>query len=691
MAKGEKDQSAPGPVPDAEPASAPDATGPESPTPASVSSPTARLDDATADASAGADARADGGLGAGRDAAAADGTAAGQAGTAAISGSGDAGGAADGDGVAEGRTSAGRDDGERSAANEGAGGAGAEAETGGGDGAHAAATADDATDAAADGLVDAGDAGAVSEPEAVVSEEDEIAPAAVADTPQGLAAADSTPRRRTTRRRRRWRRVLTSMAVTMTVISASAAVSAYVLYQRLDGQITSEPVAEKIGPSRPPVPPEAYGAVNILLMGSDDRTGANKQYGDVGEGTKRSDTTILLHLAADRKSSVAVSIPRDLMVQIPSCVRDDGSMSRAYRDQFNHAFEIGGSACTIKTVELMTQVQIDHHIVIDFTGFKQMVDAVDGVEVCLSEPLKDDEAKLDLDAGQQKLNGEEALAFVRARHDIGDGSDTQRMVRQQRFLASLMHKVQSDGVLFNPVRLIQLLDAGTKSVTADPGLDSLDELRKLAESVSDIPSDQSAFLTVPRQPYRYDTNRDELVQPDADALFTAIRYDRVAVAKTAPGTEVEEGGSVRIDQANLPTAGGSSAEGTPGATATGTVGADGRPSTVRPSASASASGSATGRAADDAVTETARPGAEASTNDSSADESSPAATGASASTSPSPSGTSSASSSAPSSGASSGASSPSATTSATASATPEIPSGPIVTVTGRTVDQDVCS
>ncbi|UGQ09531.1 LCP family protein [Yinghuangia sp. ASG 101] len=527
------------------------------------------------------------------------------------------------------------------------------------------------------------DAAAVSEPEPVASEEDEIAPAAVADTPRGLAAAKPVPRRRATRRRRRWRRILTSMAVTMTVISASAAVSAYVLYQRLDGQITSEPVAEKIGPSRPPVMPEAHGAVNILLMGSDDRTGANKQYGDVGEGTKRSDTTILLHLAADRKSSVAVSIPRDLMVQIPSCVRDDGSTSRAYRDQFNHAFEIGGSACTIKTVELMTQVQIDHHIVIDFTGFKQMVDAVDGVDVCLSEPLHDDDAHLDLDAGQQKLNGEQALAFVRARHDLGDGSDTQRMVRQQRFLASLMHKVQSNGVLFNPVKLIQLLDAGTRSITADPGLDSLDELRKLSASVSDIPSDQSAFLTVPRQPYRYDTNRDELVQPNADALFTAIRYDRVAVAKTAPGTEVEGGGSVAIDQANLPDVSGSSMSPAPGATAAGTAGADRGPATAKPSAGAS------GHPADDAAT--VRPNAGASSTNSPEGATGPAASDTAAHASPSAGATAGASGSASASGTSTAPSSGTPSPSATASAPPDLPDGPIVTVTGRTVEQDVCS
>ncbi|MCF2532685.1 LCP family protein [Yinghuangia soli] len=477
------------------------------------------------------------------------------------------------------------------------------------------------------------------------------------------------------RRKRRWRRVLISMAVAMAVLATAAGVTAFVLYRQLDGNITTEYVAEKIGPSRPPVMPEAYGAVNILLMGSDDRTGENIEYGDIGEGTKRSDTTILLHLSADRKSSVAVSIPRDLMVQIPSCVRDDGTTSRAYKDQFNHAFEIGGSACTIKTVEQMTQVQIDHHIVIDFTGFKRMVDAVDGVEVCLDEPLRDRAAKLDLPAGRQELDGEESLAYVRARKNLGDGSDTQRMVRQQRFLASLFNKVQSNGVLFNPIKLYSLLDAGTRSITADPGLDSLDELTKLSKSVSGIPSDKSAFLTVPRQQYRYNTNRDELVQPEADALFTAIRYDRVAVGKPEPGVDadgdgVEDSGSVRIDDPN-PVLPDEPPGGTPGdGTSTGTADPDGDgPATLRPGSTP------TGKAQPGVPSRTPRAGTSptAETDGSSS----------------SPTGTADPS----------GSASPDATAAPTDGSSPSsgattavpVPTGPIVTVTGRTVDQDVCS
>ena len=386
-----------------------------------------------------------------------------------------------------------------------------------------------------------------------------LAPVEPGPTPAPESAATPPPALVPTRRDRRRRvlkRVLVGVTLTVALCLVAGSVVAYVLYRKLDGNITTEDLTQKMGPeeARPAV--VAHDAVNILLMGSDDRSGENKQYGDIGEGTRRSDTTILMHLAADRKSSVATSIPRDLVVDIPSCVREDGSTSEAYRDQFNHAFEIGGAACTIKTVEQMTKIRVDHHIVIDFAGFKRMVDALGGVDVCLSEPIKDTAAKLDLPAGTQTLNGEQALGFVRARKSVDDGSDTQRMTRQQRFLAALVKKVKVGDMLTQPWKLYDLLDAGTRSITADPGLNSLGELMDLAESIKGIPNEKVAFLTVPRQPNRFDSNRDELVQPEADRLFEAVREDRVAVGPPAVGKDdngFEINGEVRIEGAPTPT------------------------------------------------------------------------------------------------------------------------------------------
>jgi LCP family protein required for cell wall assembly len=321
----------------------------------------------------------------------------------------------------------------------------------------------------------------------------------------------------------RWAAFGTSLVV------LAAAGAGWWFYRKLDSNITTDTTAaaelETYEKERPT--PLAVDAQNILLLGSDTRAGeGNSKYGrDESGGSQRSDTTILLHIAADRKSATAMSIPRDLLVTVPSCGKPDGTRSKEQTAQFNWAFQFGGAACTIRTVEKFTGVRIDHHMVIDFRGFKDMVDAVDGVEVCLKEPIDDKDARLKLPAGPQTLHGEEALGFVRARKTLGNGSDTERMERQQQFLGALVKKVQSNGVLLNPTRLYPVLDAATKSITTDPGLDSLRDLYDLTRSLRSIPTEKVQFLTVPRQPHAANPNRDELVQPEADQLFKSLRED----------------------------------------------------------------------------------------------------------------------------------------------------------------------
>ncbi|MFB6817133.1 LCP family protein [Streptomyces sp. NPDC056347] len=326
------------------------------------------------------------------------------------------------------------------------------------------------------------------------------------------------------RPRRHWLR-WTALGASFVVLAAAG--TGWWLYQKLDGNIrtdTSVAAELKVYERERPVP-VVRDAENILLIGSDSREGENSKYGRDDGGSQRSDTTILLHLAADRKSATAMSLPRDLMVDIPSCHRADGTATTKQFAQFNWAFERGGTACTIRTVEKMTGIRIDHHMVVDFDGFKDMVDAVDGVEVCLKKPVDDPDAHLKLPAGRQTLDGEQALGYVRARKSIGDGSDTERMDRQQQFLGALVNKVQSNGVLLNPTRLYPVLDAATKALTTDPGLDNLKDLYEVVRGMRDVPTDKVQFLTVPRQPYVADRNRDELIQPDADRLFKRLRRD----------------------------------------------------------------------------------------------------------------------------------------------------------------------
>ncbi|MEU9519454.1 LCP family protein [Streptomyces sp. NPDC048224] len=342
-------------------------------------------------------------------------------------------------------------------------------------------------------------------------------------------------------KRRRRRRRLGIAGIVTVVLAGGAAGVGWAVYAKLSGNITSDEAAaaelaryEKERPAS-----QARGAQNILLIGSDSRAGdGNARYGR-DSGTERSDTTILLHLAAGRDSVTAVSLPRDLMVRVPGCHRPDGSLTAPAFTQFNYAFAVGGSACSIRTVEKLTGVRVDHHVVVDFEGFKEMVDALDGVQVCLRKPVDDKDAKLRLPAGRVTLDGEQALGYVRARKSLGDGSDTDRMDRQQHFLGALVSKVQSNGVLLNPVKLYPVLDAATSSLTTDPDLASLRGLYDLVRGLRGVPTERVQFLTVPRESYAGDANRDQLVQPDAEKLFTRLRTDEPVTVAARRGDSAD--------------------------------------------------------------------------------------------------------------------------------------------------------
>ncbi|MFE2041111.1 LCP family protein [Streptomyces sp. NPDC059477] len=344
------------------------------------------------------------------------------------------------------------------------------------------------------------------------------------------------------RRRRRWVRGGALGVGGLVVVGAGVG---WGVYLKLNGNITADEAAARELARYEKERPTALvkGAQNILVIGSDTRAGTgNRPYGR-DNGTQRSDTTILLHLPAGRGSATAVSIPRDLMVDVPSCLGPDGTRTSPAFTVFNHAFENGGSACTVRTAEKLTDIRIDHHLVVDFNGFKKIVDALDGVEICLAEPIHDKAAKLRLPAGRVKLDGEQALGYVRVRKSLGDGSDTERMDRQQRFLAALVKKVRGNDVLLNPAKLYPVLDAATSSLTTDPGLASLRSLYDLVRGLRNIPTERVQFLTVPRESYVDDANRDQLVEPAAERLFERLRTDtpvEVAQEKKSPEEKTPE-------------------------------------------------------------------------------------------------------------------------------------------------------
>lgn len=263
-------------------------------------------------------------------------------------------------------------------------------------------------------------------------------------------------------------------------------------------------------------------------MGSDTRAGAGNQgYGYV-DGA-RSDTTILVHLYEGRKSALAVSIPRDSYITIPSCKMSNGETTAPYKSKFNSAFSIGGPNCTIKTVEYNTGIKVDNFVVLDFNAFKKVVDAIGGVQVCLTTPVYDPYipgvggSGLSLPAGFSTIDGQQALQFVRAREALGDGSDIGRIQRQQEFISSMVRGIKKQGIITNPFALFRILRAVTTSLSTSPDLSGVPQLEDFAASISGMSLNLIKFTTVPNE---YIENGNVGWLPSSKILFAAIRKDK---------------------------------------------------------------------------------------------------------------------------------------------------------------------
>lgn len=358
--------------------------------------------------------------------------------------------------------------------------------------------------------------------------------------------------------RQRWR-VLGWVSVATAVMLVAGSLTTYGFYRKLSGNIRQHDVLGKLGDDRPG---RARGVENILLIGSDTRVGQGENYGTTVEGA-RSDTLILLHLSTERDKAVLVSFPRDSVVDIPSCQAPDGSVVPPHTAMINEALNLGGPACSWRTIESLTGIRVDHFVQIDFSGFKHVVNALGGVEICLPEAVDDPKARLNLPAGRHVVNGEQALGYVRTRYGIGDGSDLERIQRQQKFMAAVIEKATSTRLLFDPPRLYRFLDAITHSVSTDRGL-ALIDLRRIAESVKGMGTDEVTFVTVPTQPAPSNPNRLVWTQPAAGRLFEAIRANaRVPSSVPSPGVP----GSAAPSQVQIRVLNGTEIDGLAGRTA----------------------------------------------------------------------------------------------------------------------------
>jgi LCP family protein required for cell wall assembly len=362
----------------------------------------------------------------------------------------------------------------------------------------------------------------------------------------------------------RWRRWVAIGAAV--VLVAVAGVSALAFW-RLNQNITKVDVSSDLGTDRPTQAPEATEAVNILLIGSDTREGeGNDAYANTsGQSEPHSDTNLLVHLSADRTWATVVSIPRDSMTPAPPDCSADAPKEQWVDRQWNHNFSMGGTGCLIRTLEGNTGVFIDHYAIVDFVGFKDMVNALGGVEVCTPEAIDDPTTHLVLEPGRHVLDGRVALQYVRARKGLGDGSDIGRIGRQQAFLSSVAQKATSTQLLFQPTKLYGFLDAATKSLTTDPEF-SLGTMKDLAESVRGIGLDNIEFITVPNEVYAPDPNRVQW-QESADVIWESLREDRRLSEDADPSatpTPTEEPLTVSPDEISVVVANGSGATGLAG-------------------------------------------------------------------------------------------------------------------------------
>ncbi len=341
------------------------------------------------------------------------------------------------------------------------------------------------------------------------------------------------------------RRVLGSLAAATAALVGFAAVGGATYVQLAENAFDRQDIGSLVAPTDDsgepvePAEPTDFAAgepINILMIGSDERNGENGVIGGrVAEGM-RGDTTMVVHISGDRSRIEVMSVPRDLRVQISDCQMFDGSIVKGWTGKFNIAFANGGAhgnraeaaACAMRTVMDLTGIDFNgHYVVADFTGFIDMINALDGVPMCIPRDMSSKDAKLDLEAGPQVLDGETALAFARARKGagLGDGTDLMRIDRQHELLNNTIRKALGMNLLTDIPELTQFVRAGTESLTLDEQLGSISNLAGLAYHLRNFDTTNLTFVTVPWS-YAADNSGDVLMNEwEAQEMFSAIAND----------------------------------------------------------------------------------------------------------------------------------------------------------------------
>lgn len=340
-------------------------------------------------------------------------------------------------------------------------------------------------------------------------------------------------------------------AIVAVVVVSVAAIGGFAVWDAARAVADSGVSIGDDGAVLPPAIGEIEGGVNMLLVGTDSCEGQDialfpRCAAEDAEG-ERNDVTMLVHISDAPRRVTVVSIPRDMLVSIPSCTGEDGTQYSAMSSQMiNVSYMYGGLACSVLTVEKLTGVDIQFAAAIRWTGVINMSDAIGGVDVCLSDDIRDVNTGLDLAAGQHTLVGAEALQFLRIRHGIGDGSDLGRISNQQQFMSSMVRKLQSDGVLSNPGTLLNLATTAVKQVTSgqlvlSDTLSNPQRMVQIAMAVRSVPYEDIVFVQYPTA-YAEGGLRVVPVTKDATVLFDALaanqRLQLTGSTSDGNGTEV---------------------------------------------------------------------------------------------------------------------------------------------------------
>lgn len=325
-----------------------------------------------------------------------------------------------------------------------------------------------------------------------------MAEKAESDKSELFEVTDLSPQPRHSRQKRLggWRIVSLAAVSFVLILVLSAGAVFGIIYQNLRSELTTVELAGSVEPALPEIG-EIEGGFNVLVVGSDTRVGQGDQFGYVE--SELNDVNLLINVSQNHDRATVISLPRDLVVDIPACAKEDGTLSNPLQAQpLNSTMGSGGLACVVLTVEKLTGLDIGYAGLITFTGVAQLSTAVGGVEICVDAPLVDPWSGINLpEAGSHVLEGGQALAFLRTRKGVGDGSDLARISSQQVYMAALVRTLQNDGVLNDLGKLYAIARTASQTMVLSTSLASVDVMVAMARTLRGISGENIIFIRYP--------------------------------------------------------------------------------------------------------------------------------------------------------------------------------------------------